>query len=171
MTKCTVTLRPRGLDPFQSAKAWFLRKKSKLPWKDVRKQVRTVNGELPGQRAVENAVHTVAAHKQGFPSLEYANCGRTSVLTQEQQRRIAAFVKRWRSKRFCASKYILSELKLKCSARTVQRTLNAARFFWRAVPSKSKHQLRFCYMMHVRALGRRILTANESVAHVCLYAN
>ena len=65
MTKCTVTLHPRGLDPFQSSKAWFLRKKSKLPWKDVRKQVRTANGQLPGQRALENAVRTVAAHKRG----------------------------------------------------------------------------------------------------------
>ena len=138
MTKCTVTLHPRGLDPFQSSKAWFLRKKSKLPWKDVRKQVRTVNGQLPGQRALENAARTVAAHKRGLPSLNYANCGRNSVLTQEQQRGIVAFVKKWRSKRFCTGRYILSELKLKCGKRTVLRTLNAAGFFWRAVPRKSK---------------------------------
>ena len=59
MTKCTVTLHPKGLNPFQSAKALFLRKKSKLPWKEVRQQVRTVNGKVPGQAAVENAVHSV----------------------------------------------------------------------------------------------------------------
>ena len=70
MTKCTVTLHPRGLDPFQSAKAWFLRKKSKLPWKDVRKQVRTVNGQLPGQRALENAVCTVNVEAEQAASRE-----------------------------------------------------------------------------------------------------
>ena len=99
MTKCIVTLHRRGFDPFQSARAWFLRTKSKLPWKDVRNQVHTVNGQLPGQRALENAVAVVAAHKRCLPSLKYANCGRTSVLSREQQRRIVAFVKKWKSKR------------------------------------------------------------------------
>ena len=138
MTKCTVTLHPNGLNPFQSAKAWFLRKKTKLPWKDIRQQVRTVNGKVPSQRAVENAVHSVTSRKQGIPQMNYANCGRTSILTQEQQRHIVAFVKKWRAKRFCTSRYILSELKLKCSMRTVQRVLNNAGFFWRGVPRKTK---------------------------------
>ena len=47
MTKCTVTLHPKGLDPFQAVKAWLLRKKLKQLWRDVRKQVRTVSGNLP----------------------------------------------------------------------------------------------------------------------------
>ena len=72
MTKCTVNLHPKSLDPFQAAKAWFLRCKSKLEWADVRRQVRTVSGKVPGQRSLENAVQRVAAHKKGCPKLRYA---------------------------------------------------------------------------------------------------
>ena len=77
MTKCTLTLHLKSLDPFQAAKAWFLRKKSKLQRAEMRKQVRTVSGKMPGQISVENAVRRVAAHKQGCPKLKHANCRRT----------------------------------------------------------------------------------------------
>ena len=79
MTKCTVTLHPNGLNPSRSAKAWLLRKKSKLPWKEVRQQVRTVNGKVPDQRAVENAVQNVTSRKHGIPHMNCANCGRTPI--------------------------------------------------------------------------------------------
>ena len=72
MTKCTVSMHPKSLGPFQAAKAWFLRTKSKLEWKEVRKQVRTVNGALPGQKSLENAVKRVAVQKVG--------CERSTVL-------------------------------------------------------------------------------------------
>ena len=53
MTKCTVSLHPKGLDPFQAARAWFLRRKLKQSWGEVRKQVHTVAGKVPGKRALE----------------------------------------------------------------------------------------------------------------------
>ena len=46
---------PKGLDPFQAAKAWHLRIQSCLPWKMVRAQVRTVSGTEPGQDALADA--------------------------------------------------------------------------------------------------------------------
>ena len=52
--RCTV--HPRGLDPFQAAKAWHLRIRDGLTWKEVRAEVRTINGAHPGQEAVEDAV-------------------------------------------------------------------------------------------------------------------
>ena len=138
MTKCILSLHPESLDPFQAAKAWFLRTKSELEWSEVRRQVRTVSGKAPGQRSMENAVRRVAARKQGCPELKYANCGRTSILTAEQKRSVCAFVRKWRAKRFRTSKRIIKELKLKCGVRTARGTLNAACFFWRAVPRKTK---------------------------------
>ena len=105
MTKCIVMLHPKGLDPFQAARDWFLRKKLKRSWNEVRKEVRTVTGKMPGQRAIENAVNGASARRHGIPKSKYANCGRTSVLSPEQQQSVVAFVKRWRSKRFCTSRY------------------------------------------------------------------
>ena len=138
MTKCIVSMHPKSLGPFQAAKAWFLRTKSKLEWEEVRKQVRTVNGEMLGQRSLENAVKRVAKQKVGCPKLKYENCGHAPALNPEQQRNVVAFVKKWRVKRFGTSRPIIRELKLNCSVRTVHRTLNAAGFFWSAVPKKTK---------------------------------
>ena len=52
---------PRGLDPFQAAKAWHLRVEGGLPWKAVRAQVHTVSGVQPGQDAIEDAVARIGA--------------------------------------------------------------------------------------------------------------
>ena len=57
--RCTV--HPRGLDPFQAAKAWYLRIRDGLTWKEVRAEVRTINGAHPGQDAVEDAVAQCSA--------------------------------------------------------------------------------------------------------------
>ena len=55
--RCTV--HPKGLDPFQAAKAWHLRVQQGLPWKVVRSLVRTASNEAPGQDALEDAVARV----------------------------------------------------------------------------------------------------------------
>ena len=44
----------------------------------------------------------------------------------------------WRTKRFCTASYIIQELRLPCSKRTVHRTLNKAGYRWRAVPKRGK---------------------------------
>ena len=46
---------PKGLGPFQAAKAWHVRVLQGMPWKDVRLLVRTVSGMHPGQDALEDA--------------------------------------------------------------------------------------------------------------------
>ena len=138
--KYTLTVQPRGLDPKQAAKAWYLRVKCKEPWKKVRLQTRTVRGELPGKNALRDAVHRMSALRPGqvAPASKYKNCGRKPELSDREQRKIVEFVMAWRHKRFCTSKYLIQELSLTVGPRTVQRVLNKAGFFWRAVPKKSK---------------------------------
>ena len=78
MTKCTLSLHPQSLDPFQTAKAWFLNAKSKLEWTDVRKQVRTVSGQAwngtpsltTGHKALETRLGLVRER-----NLEFATGG------------------------------------------------------------------------------------------------
>ena len=81
--KYTATVHPSGLNPFQSAKAWMLRKKLKQPWEKVRKQLRTMSGDRPNKDAMRNAVDRVQASstKDGFsPKLNYGNCGKKQML-------------------------------------------------------------------------------------------
>ena len=139
------SVHPNGLDPFQAAKAWMLRTKLKLAWKEVRGQVLTARGGRPGQRALELAVkridvqqHQTHFRRTGTATLAYSNCGRKPMLTPEQKSAVVAFVKRWRSKRFCTAAYIVRELRLLCSKRTVHRVLNEAGYHWRPVPRRSK---------------------------------
>ena len=136
---------PKGLDPFQAAKAWHLRKQEGLPWKLVRLQVRTMSGARPGKMAAEDAVKRVEAQRQtskfrktGVASSGYARCGRTPLLSSEQKKAVVAFVKRWRHKRFCTANYIIQELKLSCKKKTVHRVLNDAGYHWRPVAKKGK---------------------------------
>ena len=72
------SVHPKGLDPFQAAKAWHLRVLQGMPWKDVRLLVRTVSGMHPGQDALEDAVarvdsqrHTSASRKNGVTRTGY----------------------------------------------------------------------------------------------------
>ena len=113
------SVHPKGLDPFQAARAWHLRAIQGMAWKEVRSLVRTVSGMRPGQDALEDAVarvdtqrHTAAFKKCGVAKSGYANCGRAPLLTPDQKQAVVAFVKRWRSKRFCAANYIIQERKL-----------------------------------------------------------
>ena len=87
------TVHPKGLDPFQSAKAWHLRVQQGLPWKSVRSLVRTVSKKIPGQDAVEDAVARVDTQrrtsefkKSGNAKSSYANCGRALMLTPAQRK-------------------------------------------------------------------------------------
>ena len=95
------SVHPKGLDPFQAAKAWHLRVLQGMPWNDVRLLVRTVSGVHPGQDALEDAVarvesqrHTAAFKKSGVTSTGYANCGRAPLLTLEQKAAVIGSRKR-----------------------------------------------------------------------------
>ena len=139
--KYTATVHPKGLNPFQSAKAWMLRKKLKQPWAKIRTQLRTMSGDRPNKHAMRNAVARVQASstKDGFsPKLNYGNCGKKPRLTDAQQNAIVEFVRKWRAKRFCTARYIIRELKLPCGKRTVHRVLNKAGFHWHRVSNKIK---------------------------------
>ena len=140
-----MALHPKGLTPFEAAKAWHLRQVQKLPWRTVREQVRAVNGDRPNRYALERAVrriqtqrHTAAFRRTGTAVTAYGNCGRTPVLTPQQKSAIVAFVKQWHSKRFCTAAYIVQELRLGCCKKTVIRTLNAAGYHWCPVSKRGK---------------------------------
>lgn len=99
------SVHPNGLNPFQAAKAWHLRKVQRLPWKAVREQVRTVSGGHPQRYAVVRAVrriddqHNSAAFRStGVAMTAYRNCGRKQLLTPQQKSAIVAFVKQLRHK-------------------------------------------------------------------------
>ena len=143
IVQCSV--HPKGLDPFQSAKAWHLRKVQRLPWKAVREQLRTASGGRPQRVSVVNAVrriddqrNTAAFRRTGVASTAYRNCGRKQLLTPQQKSAIVAFVKQWRHKRFCTSAYIAQELQLSCGRKTIIRALNAAGYHWRPVSKRGK---------------------------------
>ena len=81
--KHTIVVHPRGLDPFQAAKAWQLRKVMGLPWKKVQAQLSTVDGGRPGPRGMLAAVrridaqrHTAAFRRTGATSLAYGKCSK-----------------------------------------------------------------------------------------------
>ena len=46
---------PAGLNPYQAAKAWHLRKFAKLPWRQVRTQLLTVSGRRPNRKAMRSS--------------------------------------------------------------------------------------------------------------------
>ena len=139
------SVHPNGLNPFQAAKAWHLRKVQRLPWKAVREQVRTVSGGHPRRFSVVSAVrriddqHNSAAFRStGVAMTAYGNCGRKQLLTPQQKSAIVAFVKQWRHKRFCTSAYIAQELQLSCGRKTIIRALNAAGYHWHPVSKRGK---------------------------------
>ena len=64
--RCVV--HPKGLSPLLAAKAWHLRICDGLTWEQARAEVRTTNGEHPGQDAVKDAVSRGASHDSAFGS-------------------------------------------------------------------------------------------------------
>ena len=69
-----------------------------------------------------------------IPTYNYKNCGRKQMLTNEQQQDIVKFVKMWRHKRFCTCRYIVLQLKLDCTPKTIANVLRRHGYRWRALP-------------------------------------
>ena len=138
MVLCSVTIHPGGLSLQESAKAWYLRVHRKQTWLTISSQVRNLRGKVPSLCAIRNAVQLMTRSKAGrLPQTKYGNCGRKPVLSTEDERRIVAFVKTWRSTIFCTCRYIRQELKLSVQVSTIRRTLNKHGFFWRPVAKTS----------------------------------
>ena len=55
-------------------------------------------------------------------------------MTEEQTKAAVAFVQKWRHKRFCTCRYIIQELHIPLTKRTLARVLNKQGFFWKKVP-------------------------------------
>ena len=143
--KYSFVAHPAGLNPFQAAKAWHLRKCSKLPWREVRTQLLTVSGRRPSRKAMFHAVarieaqrHTTGFRRTGAATLAYQNCGRKPMLSAQEKASVVDFVRRWRSKRFCTAAYIIQELRLACKKKTIHRALGEAGYHWRPAPKRSK---------------------------------
>lgn len=137
MVKIEVVLHPRGLHPTEAARAYNMRFRDHMVWKDIAADTVNLQGDTPSVKCVRLAVARVHAQRKALiPVLGYHNCGRHKDLTAQQEKDIVSFVKKWRHKRFCTCPYIKQHLRLKVSARTVQRTLKRHGFRWRAVPKK-----------------------------------
>ena len=131
-----VTVRNSGLHPLQACKAWHLVKKEGYSLRAAAAEVVTMDGKHPKQHALRNAIARVSTRaKNPLPGCtQYANCGRKKALTETQTKEAVAFVQKWRHKRFCTCRYIIQELGLPVTKRTLARALNAAGFHWKKVP-------------------------------------
>ena len=123
-----------------------MRKKQKMKWRDIQKQVKTMEGKQPeSDHAVRNAVDRVGiGGRRGIATTKYHNCGRRYgedggkyMLTPQKTKQIVQFVKQWRKKRFCTCQHIRRELGLEATARTIARALNRNGYHWRQVSKKS----------------------------------
>ena len=56
------------------------------------------------------------------------------MLDNDQQKAVVAFVREWRQKRFCTCRYIVLQLKLSCTPKTVANVLRRNGYRWRALP-------------------------------------
>ena len=86
-----------------------MRKKQKMKWKDIKKQVKTIEGKRPAsEHAVKNAVTRMdTAGARGVATTKYENCGRRYgkdggkyMLTPQQTKQVVEFVKQRRKKGF-----------------------------------------------------------------------
>ena len=155
MVVLSVTVRSGGLHPFEACKAWYLVKEQGLSLSAAATKVVTVDGHVPKKHALRNAIKRVASQADSaLPGQgNYSNCGRAKKLTTEQVKQVVAFVKKWRHKRFCTCRYIIQELKLSVSKRTVARVLNENGFFWKPVPKQ--HRLKPTELARRRAFVDR----------------
>ncbi len=133
-----VHLHPNGLHPIEAIKAWHMHENEGLSLDEIigGGEVLNLQGEVVGKKVLWSAIKRVKNMGRGqlLPTTSYHKCGRTDILTDHQQKDIVAFVKKWRSKRFCTCRYIKRELKLKVSPKTIARVLNNNGFYWRRVP-------------------------------------
>ena len=123
-----------------------MRKKQQMKWKEIQKEVKTMEGKRPqSDHAVRNAVARVdTAGARGMPTTKYKNCGRRYgadggkyMLTPTQEDEVVKFVKMWRHKKFCTCRTIKRELKLEATPRTIARALNRNGYKWCQVAKKS----------------------------------
>ena len=123
----------------------YLRKKQKMKWEDIQKEVKTMEGKRPkSDKPVRNAVTRVStAGATGVAMTKYHNCGRRYgedggkyLITPRQEKEVVNFVKMWRNKRFCTCRYIKQELKLEATPRTIARALNRHGYHWCQVSKK-----------------------------------
>ena len=123
-----------------------MRKKQQMKWKEIQKDVKTMEGKRPqSDHAVRNAVARVdTVGARGIATTKYKNCGRRYgedggkyMLTPTQENEVVQFVKMWRNKKFCTCKTIKRELKLEATPRTIARALNRNGYKWCQVAKKS----------------------------------
>ena len=83
-------------------------------WKDIQGKVKNMQGQQPkSQPGVKNAVQRVqASGRKGVAVTNYKNCGRKRKLTPEDEKKVVAYVQKWRKKLFCTCNHIKKELKL-----------------------------------------------------------
>ena len=136
MVVVSVTVRDGGLHPLQACKAWHLVEMEGYSVPAAAQMVKTVNGDEPKEHAMRNAISRVSAQAtDDLPGRTlYANCGRKAIMTEEQTKAAVAFVQKWRHKRFCTCRYIIQELRLPVTKRTLARVLNKQGFYWKKVP-------------------------------------
>ena len=148
-TKATTTIHPNCLEPLEACLAWLKHSAEDVNLDEiiVERDINTASGKLPKRLATWSGIQRVDKMKrrrEHTPADNYKNRGRKAVLSEEAKLDIVKFVKEWRHKAFCTCRYIRQELKVTASTRTINRILNDAGYYWKAVPKRqglSKEQL------------------------------
>ena len=139
MPVVSMTVHPDGLHPIEAVKAWHKHTQEGMSVDQVIAEgdVLNLRGDVPGRKAMYAAIRRVEEMGKGdvFPKTRYQNCGRSKLLSDDEQKQVVAFVAQWRTKRFCTCRYIRQELKLVASTRTINRVLNDHGYYWRKVPA------------------------------------
>ncbi len=139
MPVVSMTVHPDGLHPIEAVKAWHKHTQEGMSVDQVIAEGDIVNlrGDVPGRKAMYAAIRRVEGMGKGdvLPKTRYQNCGRSKLLSDDEQKQVVAFVAQWRTKRFCTCRYIRQELKLAASTRTINRVLNDHGYYWRKVPA------------------------------------
>ena len=140
--KVTTTIHPNGLEPLAACLAWVKYRDEEMSLDQIVSEgdILTASGQPAKRMAIWHGIRRVDAMKKSrghIPVNNYKNCGRKEALSDETKREIVEFVKEWRHKVFCTCRYIRQELKVKASISTINRVLNDAGYYWKAVPKRA----------------------------------
>ncbi len=138
MPKVSVAVHPFRLHPIEAVKAHYKYTEGDMSLDEIIREGEIFNlaGDLAGRNAVYAAIGRVRKMSPSdlVPPTKYNNCGRKKALTEDQEKEIVVFVKKWRAKLLCICHYIRNELGLDVTPKTVNNVLNNAGYYWKLVP-------------------------------------
>jgi hypothetical protein len=134
---------PRGLSFDQERKVVMLRTIKKLPWDEIRLQVKNLEGENPCRQVVIDTFNAFCS-RRGRRKVNYKNCGRKVYkVTPEVKKFLVGKLLQLRSKCICTSTVLqhclAAEKGVKLSAPYIRKILKKAGYRWLPRNQKPKY--------------------------------